>query len=69
MDTAAFALTTRRSMTVNQPTVGEIVLFPSWVKHSVPPSIEMSDTEERITLAFNYQLKATMERSTQKWEI
>lgn len=54
---------------VNQPTVGEIVLFPSWVKHSVPPSIEMSDTEERITLAFNYQLKATMERSTQKWEI
>jgi uncharacterized protein (TIGR02466 family) len=54
---------------VNPPTEGEIVLFPSWVKHSVPPSIEMADGEERITLAFNYQLRADMERMTQKWTV
>lgn len=53
---------------VNPPVEGDIVLFPSWVKHSVPPSLEMADDDERITLAFNYQLSAKMERTTQKWE-
>ena len=52
---------------VNAPTEGEIVIFPSWMKHSVPPSVEMSNDEERITLAFNYQLKFDPEQTTKKW--
>lgn len=33
-----------------QPKVGDIIFFPSWLKHSVLPS---SDNEDRISIAFN----------------
>jgi uncharacterized protein (TIGR02466 family) len=48
---------------------GEMVIFPSWLPHSVqpvPPGVATDDNKERITLSFNVMIKANIDDYTKK---
>ena len=58
---------------INSPTfeanveTGDILIFPSWLQHSVHPSIYNQD--QRIVVAFNYNVHAKITHETIEWEI
>ena len=38
---------------VHRPKAGEVILFPSWLRHEVAPSCNLSDENPRVALSFN----------------
>ncbi len=55
-----------RMITAN-PVVGDVFVFPSYLKHSVKPG--NTNADPRISIAFNYHLRGEANRETQpyKW--
>lgn len=50
---------------MSEPKVGKVVMWPSWLKHSVGPNM-ISKDEERISLAFNLHFHGRAQRITQR---
>ena len=38
---------------IHHPVAGEVIMFPSWIRHEVAPSCEVSERNPRIALSFN----------------
>ena len=38
---------------IHHPVAGEVIMFPSWIRHEVAPSCGVSDSNPRIALSFN----------------
>ena len=51
---------------VVQPEKGKLLLFPSWIPHSVRQGYDFQDGEERISLAFTVMFKAAVKTFTTK---
>jgi len=53
---------------------GDIVIFPSWLSHYVPPSPQQNQEEPRITMSFNAVVKllyrnSEEEDSSEEWSV
>ena len=51
---------------VVQPERGKLLLFPSWIPHSVRQGYDWGDGEERISLAFTVMFKSNVKTFTTK---
>ena len=38
---------------LHQPKAGEVILFPSWLRHEVAPSCDVTENNPRVALSFN----------------
>ena len=38
---------------IHQPKAGEVILFPSWLRHEVAPSCDVTEKNPRVALSFN----------------
>ncbi len=48
---------------------GDIVVFPSWLSHYVPPSPQLKQTEPRISVSFNAAVKILLDSTRGNWSV